>query len=131
MIEVLKDFPDSVVAIACRGHLTGGDYETVLIPAVEKALKEHAKVRLYYEIGSDFTGIEPAAVWEDFKVGVGHWLRWERIAVVTDVDWIRHTVRAFSFVMPAQARVFSTADMAQARKWIVSPGAEQGKVPSA
>ena len=60
MIDVLKGFPDSVVAIACRGRVTGGDYETVLIPAVEKALKEHEKVRLYYEIGSDFTGSNPA-----------------------------------------------------------------------
>ena len=39
-------------------------------------------------------------MWEDFKVGMAHLLRWERITVVTDVDWIRTTVRALGFLMP-------------------------------
>lgn len=125
MIETLKCFPEAVVAVACHGHVTRKDYETVLIPAVKKALQEQQKVRLYYEVGSDFAGIEPGAIWEDFKVGVEHWLRWERIAVVTDIDWIKHTVKAFGFVMPAELRVFSLAEVAEARKWIVSISAEK------
>ncbi len=125
MIETLKGFPGSVVAVGCSGRVTRKDYETVLIPAVAKALKEQQKVRLYYEIRPDFAGIEPGAIWEDFKVGVEHWLRWERIAVVTDVDWIRHTVRAFGFIMPAELRVYPLASAAEARNWIVSP--KEGK----
>ena len=121
MIEILKGFPDTVVAVACSGHVTSRDYEMVLIPAVEKALKEHKKVRLYYEVRSDFSGIEPGAAWADFKVGVEHWLRWERIAVVTDVDWIRHTVSAFGFIMPAELHVFPLVETAEARNWIVAP----------
>jgi hypothetical protein len=120
MIEPLPDFPDSVIAFACRGHVTREDYEATLIPAVEAALERHDKLRLYYEIGADFSGIDPAAVWEDFKVGVEHWLRWERIAVVTDVEWIGQTMRVFSFLFPGEMRVFPTADAAQARRWIVA-----------
>lgn len=51
MIERLKGFPDNVVAIACHGEVTKQDYDTVLIPAVEKALKTHDKLRLLYEVG--------------------------------------------------------------------------------
>jgi hypothetical protein len=29
---------------------------------------------------------------EDFKIGVEHLSRWERVAVVTDIDWIKHAV---------------------------------------
>ena len=49
-----------------------------------------------------------------------HFLRWERVAVVTDVEWIKHTMRIFSFVMPADMRVFPVAEAAKARAWIVS-----------
>lgn len=119
MIEALKGFPTKVLAFACEGHVTKRDYETVLIPAVADALKQPGKVRLYYQIDSGFSGIEPGAVWDDFKVGMEHILRWERIAVVTDVDWIRHTIRAFSFVIPGVTRIFSLEEMAQARKWIL------------
>ena len=120
MIELLEGFPDNVVAAACRGQITKNDYDTVLVPAVEKALKTHDKVRFYYEAGANFAGIDASAAWEDFKVGMEHFLRWERVAVVTDVEWIKHTMRIFSFVMPADMRVFPVAEAAQARAWIVS-----------
>ena len=76
MIELLKGFPETVVALRGTGHITKSDYETVLIPAVEAALKVRDKVRLYYEIGPDFGGYDPGAAWEDFKVGVKHFTRW-------------------------------------------------------
>ena len=49
MIEELQGFPTNVLAFACKGHVTKRDYEAVLIPAVEKALKQSGKVRLYYK----------------------------------------------------------------------------------
>jgi hypothetical protein len=36
-----------------------------------------------------FSGIDAGAVWEDFRVGMEHLSRWERMAVVTDVEWLR------------------------------------------
>jgi stage II sporulation SpoAA-like protein len=119
MIEALTGFPTKVLAFACKGHVTKRDYETVLIPAVEEALEQAGKIRLYYQIDPDFSGIEPGAMWDDFKVGMEHVLRWERIAVVTDVEWIRYTIRAFSFVIPGVAKIFSLADAARARDWIL------------
>ena len=58
-------------------------------------------------------------MWDDFKVGMEHVLRWERIAVVTDVDWIRYTIRAFSFVIPGVVKVFQLGEAAKAREWIL------------
>jgi SpoIIAA-like len=43
----------------------------------------------------DLAGIDPGAMWEDFKVGMEHFTRWERIAVVTDVEWIKNTIKIF------------------------------------
>ena len=93
MIEQLTDFPGNVVAFLCTGRVTKADYETVLVPAVAGALRTHRKVRLYYETGADFSGLDRGAAWEDFKVGMENITRWERVAVVTDVEWIKHAVR--------------------------------------
>src|SRR5208282_3331629 len=127
MIDALKGFPTKVLAFACKGHVTKRDYETVLIPAVKQALKQTGKVRLYYQIDPDFSGIEPGAVWDDFTVGMEHVLRWERIAVVTDVDWIRYTIRAFSFVIPAVTKIFPLDEKAKARDWIVADMTPRGR----
>ena len=120
MIEQLTNFPDNVLAFLCKGHVSKQDYESVLVPAVTKALQTQDKLRIYYEIAGDFSGIEPGAMWEDFKVGMEHLTRWERMAVVTDVDWIKHAVHFFSFLMPGTLRTFASRDAAEARTWIAA-----------
>ncbi|MFZ1125143.1 MAG: STAS/SEC14 domain-containing protein [Candidatus Baltobacteraceae bacterium] len=123
MIRILSAFPENVVALACEGRVTRKDYDDVLVPAVIVALHGHDKVRLYYEITPQFSGIEAGAVWEDFRVGMEHLGRWERIAVVTDIEWIVLTVNAFRFLLPGKVRVFGCSEADAAREWIVAPNA--------
>jgi hypothetical protein len=72
MIEQLPNFPDYVLAFVCKGRVTEADYDSVLVPTVVRALEKHKRVRLYYEITADFSGMAPGAMWENFKVGMGH-----------------------------------------------------------
>jgi hypothetical protein len=122
MIAQLQGFPENVVAFAGRGRVTKSDYVSTVVPAVEKALAGHDRLRLYYELGADFAGFDADAMVEDFKIGMQHLGRWERAAVVTDVPWIVHAISLFSFLMPGAMKAFSTKDADQARLWIVSPG---------
>ena len=48
-----------------------------------------------------------------------HVRHWERIALVTDVDWIGAAMKVFSFLMPGDVRLFPLA-ADQAREWIAS-----------
>ncbi|MGP8232286.1 MAG: STAS/SEC14 domain-containing protein [Methylovirgula sp.] len=120
MIEIIKGFPDSVVGFIARGHVTSQDYTDVLIPAVETALHRHGRIRCYYELGPDFTGFDAGALWEDARIGFEHLSQWERVAVVTDTDWIRLSVKAFRFLLPDMVRIFSTSQAAEARAWIAT-----------
>jgi len=121
MIELIEGLPDNVIAASCSKQVTKEDYERVLIPAVEAALKKHDKVRLYYRIGPEFEGIDPTAILEDMKVGFSHLSHWERIAIVTDVEWIRMAIRAFAFMVPGQVKFFGNDQDAEAREWIGTP----------
>ena len=120
MIEIVSGFPDNVIAIVATGRVTRADYDQVLIPRVEAALKRHAKLRCYYELGAAYAGFDAGAIWEDFKLGIESLTRWERIAVVTDVPWIRHAVAATSFLIPAEIRLFAAAEADAARRWLVA-----------
>lgn len=120
MIEIIEGLPENVVGIVAKERVTKKDYLEVVIPAIEKSLKRNAKVRLYYELGPQFSGIDLGAEWEDFKIGIEHFSRWERAAIVTDVGWIRHAVGAFRFLMPGEMRVFATAEASKAREWIAA-----------
>jgi hypothetical protein len=118
VIELLPSLPDNVVGFTAKGKVTGDDYAKVLIPAVEAALGKHDKIRLLYILGSEFEGYSGSAMWEDGKVGMEHVTRWERIALVSDKAWIRHTVNAFGYLIPGQVKVFTDAEEADARAWI-------------
>ena len=120
MIEILGGFPENVIALSATGRVTRQDYETVLVPKAQAALARHDKIRCYYELGAGFSGFEGAAVWEDFKLGVEHLTRWERVAVVTDVEWIRLAVNLFRFLVPGGVKVFPTAQAAEARRWVAA-----------
>jgi SpoIIAA-like len=119
MIKHLNDLPSHVVGFICSGRITRHDYETVFVPVIEAALQQHEKVRLYYQIEFDFSHIEPG-VSHNFDVGIDHLLRWDRIGIVTDLDWFRETVRALSFLMPGYVELFSLDEAAEARKWLLA-----------
>lgn len=120
MIELISGLPDNVVGIIASGYVSASDYETVLVPTVESRLKQFDKLRLLYRLGPEFKGFTAGAMWDDLKLGVAHWKAWERIAVVTDVDWIANLSRVFSFAMPCPTRVFPNSAIVQATDWLIT-----------
>lgn len=118
MLIRVQGLPDNVLGFEAKGEVTGADYESVLIPAVDEMIARRQRIRFLYILGNDFTGFDAKAIWDDAKVGMQHFSAWERVAVVTDVGWIRTAMRAFGFVMPGQVRVFSNNGLSEAMQWL-------------
>ena len=127
MIERIANLPDRVLGLRASGEVTADDYERVLIPALEEKLGQHRKIRLLYVIGDGFTGYTSGAAWEDAKVGMKHLTAFDRVAVVTDVNWIENMVKAFGFAIPGEVRVFDGDDLEEAQAWISEPPASVGE----
>jgi hypothetical protein len=118
MIEKISDLPENVLGFSAKGTVTADDYESVIMPAVEAMFARGSKVRFLYQLGEDFSGFEAAAVWDDTKLGLKHWSGWERLAVVSDIEWVRWAVKIFGLGMPGHVRVFQNRDLVEARRWI-------------
>lgn len=116
MMEIVEGLPKNIVGFAVSGRLTMDDCREVLIPAVEKSLKRHEKIRLYYELNSRF----PGAAWDELDLGVEDLSRCERVAIVTDIAWVRQTVKVLRFLIPSEIRVFATIQAEEGRAWIKS-----------
>jgi len=114
MLELIEGLPGNVVGIAVSGRLTMQDCQDVLVPAMQKSLKRHEKIRLYYELNSRF----PGAAWDELDLGLEHASRCERVAIVTDIGWVRLTVKALRFLIPSEIRVFPTDQADEGRAWI-------------
>ena len=84
------------------------------------------KVSFLVATDEDFHGLELEALREDLKVagsvGLKYRSAWERLAVVTDKDWMRHGVAAFGWVIPGEVRVFEPGALQEAKAWTGGAG---------
>jgi hypothetical protein len=118
MMKAIEELHYGIVGVEAHGRVTAQDYETVFIPAVERALRKHRKLRLLYHLAPDFTGFTSGALWDDARVGIRHLRAWERIAVVTDARWIAGTLKALRMLVPATTRLFRNDELQAAKDWL-------------
>lgn len=122
MLKLMTTLPDQFVGVSATRQVDAKDYETVLMPAIDCALRKHDRVRVLYQLTPEFTGFTAGAMRDDAKFGLANRKAWARVAVVTDVHWVAHAARVFAFLMPGPVKVFSNQERADAEKWIAAWG---------
>ena len=121
MISLIEGLPPGTLGFRAHGQVTAADYENVIVPDVEAAFALNRKLRLLYVTADDFTGFDPGAMWDDVKMGMRHFSGWDRVALVSDVQWLRTTTSAMSFMVPAEIRLFHLNELDEAQRWITEP----------
>jgi len=117
--QILKGFPADVVAVSAKGRIGREAYEKQLIPLIEERLAHEGKVNVLYEIGPEFEGFTAGGAWDDTKFGLSHLADFARLAVVTDVEWIRLGMKMFAPFMGGRMRVFALDELDKARDWVM------------
>ena len=127
MVEVIRrgdgdpDMPPGTLGFRVSGRLAREDYADALVPPLRKAVDAGERLRVLYAIGPQLN-MEPGAVLEDLKLevdlGIRHREAWERIAVVTDIDWLWRAFGLFSWMVPGEMRMFHESELEQAKSWL-------------
>lgn len=121
MIKIMPDLPDDVLGFRAVGEVHSSDYETTLVPAIDQALESSDKIRMLYVLDDDeFTGYSAGAMWQDTKLGFEYLTKFEKIAIVTDTDWIENGVKAFGWMIPGDVKLFDDDDLDDAVEWVSS-----------
>ena len=118
MLKIMNDLPDNVLGVSAEGKITGTDYETVLIPAIEEKLKTNNKIRMLYHLGNNFTGFDLNAMMDDAKIGMKHLSAWDRIALVSDHELMNTFAKFFGYLLSCELRIFKNAELEEAKIWI-------------
>ena len=117
MIKLIDNLPDNVIGFEAVGEVDARDYKSTLDPAVDAALENNDKLRLVYVLGKDFDGYSGGAMWEDTKLGVSHWGAWEKIALVTNKDWVDDAIKFMGWMVPGEIQVYPTEEVDAAKAW--------------
>jgi hypothetical protein len=107
-----------VLEVVVSGKLTHSDYER-FGPAFEHLVKQHGRIRVLFEM-TDFNGWEAAALWDDVKFDLKHFLDIERLAMVGDKQWEEGMSVFCRPFTTATIRYFDHAAIEDARNWVTS-----------
>ena len=119
MIETLTDMPAGVTGIRVSGRISGEELR--MFQPVMEELGKAAEIRIVEVIDPDYQGFGPGGLTEDLKMGFGallhHHSAFKRIAVVSDKDWVRHTMHAIGWMVPGELAVFGADELDRAAQW--------------
>src|SRR5215467_5414595 len=115
MIQELSDLPEGVIGFEASGKIRAEDYRDVVLPTLERAAAT-GEVR-FVMVMRDFDGMSGGAVWQDLKVGIEHLRAWKRIALVTDITWMRDLTSLFGWMTPGEVKTFRIAELPEATEW--------------
>jgi hypothetical protein len=121
VIENVSDLPAGTLGFRASGKISSDEYRAMMEP-IYAALEQGEKLNIYFELADDFHGLDWGALLQDMKaagsVGLKHRSAWQRMALVTDKDWVKHGASAFGWLAPGELRLFDPAEREQARAWL-------------
>jgi hypothetical protein len=109
-----------VIGLEATGKVTREDYEATVLPQIQQKQREFDKIRLMYVLGNEFEGYSAGAVWEDASLAFKKPGSWERIAVVSDSEWLRRAMALFSWMVPGEVKLFSVSETSDAKEWVTT-----------
>ena len=110
--------PPGTIGFEAVGEVEDDDWEDVVEPVLRAEMAAGNKLRLLYLLGARSGEVEGDALGKDAGFRARHATSFERVAVVSDEDWVRPALTALSFLLPGKAKGFRVAELSAAKSWL-------------
>ena len=120
MLRRMQDVPVGTIGFEAVGEVEDDDWEEAVEPVLRQEIADGRTLRLLYVLGPASRDVEGDAVQADTGFRARHASSFERVAVVSDEDWIRPALRALSFMMPGKAKGFRVSELDDAKTWLAA-----------
>lgn len=118
MLRPMTDMPAGTIGFEAIGEIEDDDWEEAVEPVLRREVAEGRKIRLLYLLGPEARDVEGDAMKSDTGFRARHAQSFDRVAVVSDEDWMRPALRGLSFLLPGKARGFHVRELAAAKTWL-------------
>ena len=122
MLRPLSDMPPGTIGFEAVGEVEDDDWEEMVEPILRREIADGRKLRLLYLLGPRAHAVEGDAMAADSGFRARHASSFERVAVVSDEDWMRPALRVLSFMLPGKARGFRVSELQAAKAWLTEDG---------
>jgi SpoIIAA-like len=118
MIEKLEGIPGYVAGFIASGKVTKQDYGDLVVPEVDRLVKEHGHIHFILVIKTDVGNFTAGAWMKDALVGVKHLSKWKKMAIVSDQKGVEKITSIISPVMPGKTKGFPLSELEAAKAWV-------------
>jgi SpoIIAA-like len=128
MFERIAMMPAGTFGFEAVGKVEDDDVEHTVVPVLRDHIAAGGKVRVLYLLGPRMRKYEADAFGEEVRFVARHPSAYEKVAVVTDEEWLRPALRLLSLLLPGQIRGFPVTELEAAKSW-VAEGLDERGVP--
>lgn len=118
MLELLQDLAGNTVGVRATGEVNKQEYEQVLMPALDALSEKANKINLLLLLETDISHFTPGAWMNDLIIGLKHFTKWHRVALVTEQKGVQKFTDIFSHFVPGQYKGFSINELGLAKQWV-------------
>ena len=115
MLRRIADMPGGTIGFEAVDAVEDDDWEDVVEPVLRREIADGGNVRLLYLLGPGSGGVEGHAIKADAGFRGRHASSFDRLAVVSDEDWVRPRCARCQSSCPARRRASGCASSQKPR----------------
>lgn len=116
MIETIDDLPAGVSGVCASGEFTVEEFQTVVVPEVDRLVADGADPRLVLQLSPEFTGFGEGA-WGELTDNILR-MPFRRAAVVTDDGTVSTALNLMKWLLRGDVRTFRNDEYDAAVAWV-------------
>lgn len=121
MVELINELPPHVAAYKAGGVVSKEEYEQVVMVRVNQVAHNFGKINFLVLLETSMGNYSTGAFLDYIKISFMHFSRWERMAIVTDEEWLRRAYSLLSHLVHGTIKTYEFKDFAEAKAWVSGP----------
>lgn len=112
------DATDNIIAFRAIAEVNKDDFKAVVIPAVEKLIKQTNEINFLLVLDTDIENFTEQGWLEEVLLEFKHYGQWHRTAFVSDSEEAVTFTNRFGNIFPGEFRCFEKQDFNRALNWV-------------
>jgi hypothetical protein len=121
MVELLEDFPPHVAAYKASGSVSKEEYRQVVMERVNKVAAQYGVINFLVRLETSMDNYSIGAFMNYIKISFQHFSKWNRMAIVTDEQWLRQAYRVLGYLVHGEIRCYPLNEYDTAKQWVSQP----------
>lgn len=118
MIQVIKEAPGNVAAFRATGKVERKDYDDMVIPVIDELVRRQDSINFMLVLDTSLSNFTIGAIMRDLGVGIKHFTKWHKMAIVSESGAINTFTDFFSYIAPGEAKGFTHSQIGEAMDWV-------------